>query len=315
MQEQTIFDIMYQKFKIDKPIRLIELFGGYGSQALALKYLGVKFEHWKLVEWAVKSIQAYKDIHFSNNHFNYRKNVEATKEQLIEWLYNYGISMNYNEQMTKQQIQRLNEKQLETIYNNIFATNNLVNIQKAKGNGFRFNVSDGNVIAKTITTNAGSRMDDNYIKTCLLKNKGTKISRLTNEANTLMARDYKGFGNQEMNAVIQIKNNNSKGYLVACEKDVTVNEPKIIDDRDIEVNGIRITNNCPTQRASRSGLKILQNDLRIRKLTSKECFRLMGVKDEDFEKCKKNQSDSSLYHLAGDSIVVNVLMAIFKEML
>ena len=41
----------------------------------------------------------------------------------------------------------------------------------------------------------------------------------------------------------------------------------------------------------------------------------MGVKDEDFEKIKKNQSDSSLYHLAGDSIVVNVLMAIFKEML
>ena len=41
----------------------------------------------------------------------------------------------------------------------------------------------------------------------------------------------------------------------------------------------------------------------------------MGVKDEDFDKIAKNQSDSSLYHLAGDSIVVNVLMAIFKEML
>ena len=41
----------------------------------------------------------------------------------------------------------------------------------------------------------------------------------------------------------------------------------------------------------------------------------MGVKDEDFENCAKNQSDSSLYHLAGDSIVVDVLMAIFKLML
>lgn len=58
-----------------------------------------------------------------------------------------------------------------------------------------------------------------------------------------------------------------------------------------------------------------KNDLRIRKLTPKECFRLMGVKDEDYEKIAKNQSDSSLYHLAGDSIVVNVLMAIFKEMI
>jgi len=57
------------------------------------------------------------------------------------------------------------------------------------------------------------------------------------------------------------------------------------------------------------------SDLRIRKLTPRECFRLMGVKDEDYDKVAKNQSDSSLYHLAGDSIVVNVLMAIFKEMI
>ena len=57
------------------------------------------------------------------------------------------------------------------------------------------------------------------------------------------------------------------------------------------------------------------SDLRIRKLTPRECFRLMSVKDEDFDKVAKNQSDSSLYHLAGDSIVVNVLIAIFKEMI
>ena len=37
-------------------------------------------------------------------------------------------------------------------------------VQKEKGNGFRFNVTDGNVIAKTITTRAGSRMDDNFLK-------------------------------------------------------------------------------------------------------------------------------------------------------
>ena len=59
----------------------------------------------------------------------------------------------------------------------------------------------------------------------------------------------------------------------------------------------------------------VKQNLRIRKLTPKECFALMGVKQEDYERCAKNQSDSSLYHLAGDSIVVNVLMAIFKEMI
>lgn len=54
---------------------------------------------------------------------------------------------------------------------------------------------------------------------------------------------------------------------------------------------------------------------RIRKITPREAWRLMGVKDEDYEKVAKNQSNASLYHLAGDSIVTTVLMAIFGQML
>lgn len=52
---------------------------------------------------------------------------------------------------------------------------------------------------------------------------------------------------------------------------------------------------------------------RIRKLTERECMRLMGVRDEDIDKIAQNQSKSSMYHLAGDSIVTNVLSAIFAE--
>lgn len=59
----------------------------------------------------------------------------------------------------------------------------------------------------------------------------------------------------------------------------------------------------------------VMNNYRIRKLTPKECFRLMGVHDDDFDKIAKNQSNSSLYHLAGDSIIVDVLMHIFGEMM
>lgn len=54
---------------------------------------------------------------------------------------------------------------------------------------------------------------------------------------------------------------------------------------------------------------------RIRKLTPKECGRLMGVRDDDIDTMSVNQSNSSLYHCFGDSIVVDVLMAIFKQML
>lgn len=54
---------------------------------------------------------------------------------------------------------------------------------------------------------------------------------------------------------------------------------------------------------------------RIRKLTPKECMRLMGVKDEDTQKMKDaGISDSQLYKMAGNSIVVNVLEGIFTQM-
>lgn len=60
---------------------------------------------------------------------------------------------------------------------------------------------------------------------------------------------------------------------------------------------------------------ITKSNLRIRKLTPRECGRLMGVSEKDITIMSKNQSNSSLYHLFGDSIVINVLMAIFREML
>lgn len=53
-------------------------------------------------------------------------------------------------------------------------------------------------------------------------------------------------------------------------------------------------------------------DFRIRKLTPKECYRLMGFSDEDFERAKKVNSNSQLYKQAGNSIVVNVLEEIYK---
>ena len=55
--------------------------------------------------------------------------------------------------------------------------------------------------------------------------------------------------------------------------------------------------------------------MRIRKLTPKECWRLMGFSDEDFEKAEKVNSNSQLYKQAGNSIVVDVLEELFCGML
>lgn len=131
MNQLNMFELMYPEYKITKPIRLIEFFAGYGSQALALKYLGVPFEHHKICEWAVKSIQAYKDIHMTDDNTDYVK--EWNILDIKDYLYQKGISSNYNEPMTKEQIDRLNSEEAKRILNNIIATHNLVNIQQVIG--------------------------------------------------------------------------------------------------------------------------------------------------------------------------------------
>lgn len=59
----------------------------------------------------------------------------------------------------------------------------------------------------------------------------------------------------------------------------------------------------------------MKNEYRIRKLTPKECWRLMGFSDDAFNKAKKaGVSNSQLYKQAGNSIVTDVLYYIFKEL-
>lgn len=60
---------------------------------------------------------------------------------------------------------------------------------------------------------------------------------------------------------------------------------------------------------------VIEPSIRVRKLTPRECFRLMGFSDEDFDKAASVNSNSQLYKQAGNSIVVNVLTAIFGQMI
>lgn len=78
---------------------------------------------------------------------------------------------------------------------------------------------------------------------------------------------------------------------------------------------------CPTIMSSNQELYKLERkemeSYRIRRLTPLECWRLMGFSDEDFRAAEADEinSDTQLYAQAGNSIVVNVLEAIFGEML
>jgi DNA (cytosine-5)-methyltransferase 1 len=90
-------------------------------------------------------------------------------------------------------------------------------------------------------------------------------------------------------------------------------EPKIIEDFYKGRNPREYENESPTIRSERTGLKV-DTGYRIRKLTPRECWRLMGVKDEQYDKLH-DISNTQLYKMAGNSIVVDVLMGIFKNLL
>lgn len=131
-----------------------------------------------------------------------------------------------------------------------------------------------------------------------------------------------GGGNQDIKIIeyipeddsFKVKEATKQGYAIAKEGDfISTEHPNSKSRRGRVQKQISAT----LMTSGGGGGIIVKESMkyRIRKLSPKETFRLQGVKDEDFEKIHKGQSDSSLYHLSGDSITTTVLMAIFGELL
>ena len=120
----------------------------------------------------------------------------------------------------------------------------------------------------------------------------------------------------------------SRGRDPSNPSDRTAGNPNL--EQRLEINGEGICNNLTTvakdNYVMETSLAETTNDwtfdingklyeIRIRKLTPRECYRLMGFSDEDFEKAQAVNSNTRLYAQAGNSIVEDVLKAIFKQML
>jgi DNA (cytosine-5)-methyltransferase 1 len=129
--DTSIFDYLKTPLKIDKPIRLIELFAGVGSQAKALARLGADFEHYRISEWEVNAAASYKAIHKTDDSTDY--SAEFTADELTEVLYNIGISTDGKKPLTLKEIARKGEEWKRTVYNNFKATNNVGSILNISG--------------------------------------------------------------------------------------------------------------------------------------------------------------------------------------
>ena len=71
----------------------------------------------------------------------------------------------------------------------------------------------------------------------------------------------------------------------------------------------------PLVRGGHHEVKIMDDKSNVRKLTPRESWRLMGFSDEDFDKAQAVNSNAQLYKQVGNSIVVNVLEAVLRNML
>ena len=138
-------------------------------------------------------------------------------------------------------------------------------------------------------------------------------------APTLSARDYKDpkivikiVGGQMSEENIRIKQATKKGFIeckIGGVADFSYPDSKTRRGR-VQKNG----DISPTLTTGDTNIYLIEDALTFRKLTPKEYWRLMGFTDEEFSKAEEINNNTQLYKQAGNSIVVNVLVEIFKEM-
>ena len=344
---------------MNKPLRLIELFAGYGSQALALDYLNIPYESWFVCDFDKYAIQSYNDIHGSNYSITDVTKITANDLNIIDTK-NYDYLLTYS-----------------------FPCTDLSNAGKQtgmiKGSGTRSGLlweverllNDCKelpqyLLMENVPQVIGKQNINEFKNWCQFL---TELG-YTNSYKLLNAKDYGIPQNRERCFMVSILDNKKfkfpdkqklklilkdllednvadKYYLSAKSIKGRLNSSyykynlnnSIINNLDIhptilagyghspslllvgDINKYnfesknRVYSNlglCPTLTTSCSDINIMLETLKVRRLTPKECFRLMGLKDIDIDKF--TVSDNQQYKQAGNSIVVNVLMAIFKNL-
>ena len=192
--------------------------------------------------------------------------------------------------------------------------------QEKNGNGFRFepHVKNKANCAKAITTRARGRMDDNFvidIETEQEKfkfdstNKLLQIGTLDIKGQDIIKRVYSSNGISP--TLTNMQGGNRQPKIVASRGRYVTENGQTKIRQSLELNDTGNTNALTTVQKDNY---VLEPQFRIRKLTPKECFRLMGFDDEDFQKAEKVNSNTQLYKQAGNSICVPVLVFLFEKL-
>lgn len=210
----------------------------------------------------------------------------------------------------------------------------------AKGTGFIWKPRDVNGTASTLRANSALAPTDNTIletNRCIQVGSLNyynydKMNRVYSKGGCSPALEIMQGGNRQPKIAVPIayvKEATKKGYVEPNELSHSEwkqqMHKRFIEDSNSEVSGV-FTNQSqsfgyrPPMKGYSKTLKANVHDagvvesFRVRKLTPKECYRLMGFTDEQFDRSQTFSSDSQLYKQAGNSIVVDVLYYIFGKL-
>lgn len=350
MKQPTIFEYLYPQYKIKNHVRLIELFGGYGSQAMAMRNIGADFERYKLVEFDKFACNSYNSVHGTNFETKDIMETHADDLEIVDRDNNTYI-MFYSFPCT-----------------DISAAGLRKGMEKGSGtrSGLLWEVErilleckEKNCLPQILVMeNVPAVHDENNIKDFLLWKKALEEMGYSNYEEDLNSKDFgsaqtrnrcfmvsilgeysytfpeKLKGSKTVEDILQPEPVNEKLYIpqeniewLNVEKRVKRGSKRCVRVGDTNMSNYDQANRiydehylAPTCTAQGEPAMIAIYDdnnpdnVIVRRLTPRECGRLQGVTDEDIDRMSNVNGNAQLYKQFGNSICVNVLEQLFKQL-
>lgn len=379
--QMSIFDFIREPISITKPIRLIELFAGYGSQAMALKRIGAKFEHYRVVEFDKYAIASYNAVHgtdFPTMDITkvHAEDLNICDTETFTYLLTYSFPCTDLSVAGKQAGMSKGSGtrsgllwEVERILTEIRDSNGelpqilfMENVPQVHGKknindfekwlGFLESLGCTNYWQDLNAKNYGVAQNRNrcfmfsFLGNCsydfpqpipLTKRIRDYLEGVVDDKFYVSDKALKGFAKHakkqkekgnSFHAVVKDVDDISSTIKARYYKDGSDCLIKVAgrinssqDGKVVYTDGIALTLTSghynvpkiaePTIRKSYESVKLQHS---IRKLTPREDGRLMGVSDEDIDKMAAVNSNTQLYKQFGNSIVVDVMCAMFKNL-
>ena len=305
-------------------LRVFEAFAGYGSQSIALRNLGIEYEVVAISEIDKYAIKAYEAIHGPTNNLGDICKINPSDIPDHD-LFTYSFPCQDLSVAGKQA--GLGKGTRSGL---LYECEKIIEAKKPK---YLLLENVKNLVGKKFKPQFDEWLD--YLESL----------GYTNYWKVLNAKDYGVPQNRERVFVVSILGEHKpyefadKIPLDKCIADILedevdekyyINKPFHLVNKghqaELDIKGMDCIKRvygtdkvAPALTTMQGGLrepKILESlDHRIRKLTPRECFRLMGMRDDDIDKIQATGiSNTQQYKMAGNSICIPALEAIFKNL-